>query len=139
MDNEDIGMDEKSELLRVGKYNQRFNEILGLEIDELDIYRSKGLPAHMLKRRHFKCLKYIDYIPEIIENPDYIGVNPNEQVASIELVKRYADNVMIGIKLDTDGNYLYVSTMHDIQESKISRRLYSGRLREFSIDSDENE
>lgn len=132
-------MDEKSELLRVGKYNPRFNEILGLEIDELDIYRSKGLPAHMLKRRHFKCLKYIDYIPEIIENPDYIGVNPNEQVTSIELVKRYADNVMIGIKLDTDGNYLYVSTMHDIQESKISRRLYSGRLREFSIDSDQNE
>lgn len=132
-------MDEKSELLRVGKYNQRFNEILGLEIDELDIYRSKGLPAHMLKRRHFKCLKYIDYIPEIIENPDYIGVNPNEQATSIELVKRYADNVMIGIKLDTDGNYLYVSTMHDIQESKISRRLYSGRLREFSIDSDQNE
>ena len=132
-------MDEKSELLRVGKYNPRFNEILGLEIDELDIYRSKGLPAHMLKRRHFKCLKYIDYIPEIIENPDYIGVNPNEQVTSIELIKRYADNVMIGIKLDTDGNYLYVSTMHDIQESKISRRLYSGRLREFSIDSDENE
>lgn len=128
-------MGEKSELLRVGKYNLRFNEILGLDINELDIYRSKGLPAHMLKRRHFKCLKYIDYIPEIIENPDYIGVNPNEQVTSIELVKRYDDNVMIGIKLDTDGNYLYVSTMHDIQESKISRRLYSGRLREFSIDS----
>ncbi len=128
-------MGEKSELLRVGKYNLRFNEILGLDINELDIYRSKGLPAHMLKRRHFKCLKYIDYIPEIIENPDYIGVNPNEQVTSIELVKRYDDNVMIGIKLDTDGNYLYVFTMHDIQESKISRRLYSGRLREFSIDS----
>lgn len=49
------------------------------------------------------------------------------------------DNVMIGIKLDTDGNYLYVSTMHDIQGSKISRRLYSGRLREFSIDSNQNE
>lgn len=128
-------MGEKSELLRVGKYNLRFNEILGLDINELDIYRSKGLSAHMLKRRHFKCLKYIDYIPEIIENPDYIGVNPNEQVTSIELVKRYDDNVMIGIKLDTDGNYLYVFTMHDIQESKISRRLYSGRLREFSIDS----
>ena len=63
-------------------------------------------------------------------------MNPNEQGISIELVKRYADNIMIGIKLDTDGNYLYVSTMHDIQKSKISRRLYSGRLKEFSIDSD---
>ncbi len=132
-------MNEKSELLKVGKYNHRFNEILGIEIDELDIYRSKGLPAHMLKRKHFKCLKYIDYIPEIIEHPDYIGVNPNEQGISIELVKRYADNIMIGIKLDTDGNYLYVSTMYDIQKSKISRRLYSGRLKEFSIDSDKKE
>ena len=66
-------------------------------------------------------------------------MNPNEQGISIELVKRYADNIMIGIKLDTDGNYLYVSTMHDIQKSKISRRLYSGRLKEFSIDSDKKE
>ena len=42
---------------------------------------------------------------------------------------------MIGIKLDSDGEYLYVSTMHDVQESKIVRRLYSGRLKEFSIDT----
>lgn len=77
-------------------------------------------------------MKYIDYIPDIILEPDYIGVNPNEQDTSIELVKRYSDNVMIGIKLDTDGKYLYVSTMHDIQESKISRQLHSGRLKEFS-------
>ena len=90
----------------------------------------------MVKRKHFKCLKYIDYIPDIIQRPDYIGVNPNERRTSIELIKRYADNVMIGIKLDADGEYLYVSTMHDVQESKISRRLHGGRLREFSIDAE---
>lgn len=27
-----------------------------------EIYRSKGLPSHMVKRKHFSCLKYIDYI-----------------------------------------------------------------------------
>ena len=127
-----VCMNEKEELLKVGKYNPKFNEVLGIKIEELEIYRSKGLPSHMVKRKHFKCLKYIDYIPDIILEPDYIGINPNEQDTSIELVKKYADNVMIGIKLDTDGKYLYVSTMHDIQESKISRRLYSGRLKEFS-------
>lgn len=124
-------MEEKIELLKVGKYNPKFNDILNIEMKELDIYRSKGLPAHMLKRKHYKCLKYIDYIPDIIEKPDYIGINPNEQGMSIELVKRYRDNVMIGIKLDTDGEYLYVSTVHNIQESKIPRRLHSGRLKEF--------
>jgi hypothetical protein len=129
-------MEENGDLLRVGKYNPRFNEILGLNIEELEIFRSKGLPSHMVKRKHYKCLKYIDYIPDIIAEPDYIGVNPNEDGMSIELIKCYADNVMIGIKLDTDGKYLYVSTMHDVQESKIHRRLHSGRIKEFSIDND---
>ena len=125
-------MNDKEELIKVGKYNLEFNDILGINIDELEIFRSKGLPSHMVKRKHFKCLKYIDYIPDIILDPDYIGINPNEPEVSIELVKRYTDNVIIGIKLDTDGNYLYVSTMHDVQKAKIPRRLHSGRLKEFS-------
>lgn len=80
-----------------------------------------------------------DYIPDIIDNPDYIGINPNENGAeSIELIKRYRDNVMIGIKLDKDNDYLYVSTMNDIQESKIQRRLYSSRIKEFKVDNAEN-
>lgn len=127
----------KDEMIKVGKYNLKFNEILGVDIKEFDIYRSKGLPSHMVKRKHFNCLKYIDYIPDILLKPDYIGVNPNEQGKSIELIKRYADNVLIGVKLDTEGEYLYVSTMHDLQESKISRRLHSGRIKVFSVDSGE--
>ena len=110
--------------------------MLGIDIKELGIYRSRGLPAHMVKRKHYKCLKYIDYIPDIIETPDYVGINPNEQGISIELIKKYADNVLIGIKLDTNEEYLYVSTMHDIQESKISRRLHSGRLKKIPVDAE---
>ena len=130
-------MDEN--ILKIGKYNTKFNDILGLDIAELDIYRSKGLPTHMVKSKHFKALKYIDYIPDIIESPDYVGINPNEDgTESIELIKRYKDNILVGIKLDEENGYLYVSTMHDIQEGKISRRLYSGRIKEFLIDKDEN-
>lgn len=124
-----------SNLILVGKYKPEFNKILGISIEAEEIYRSKGLPTHMLKRSHAKCLKYIDYIPDIINNPDYIGVNPNENgTESIELIKRYKDNILIGIKLDKDKDYLYVSTMHDVQESKIERRLHSGRIKKFSID-----
>ena len=120
-------MDEN--ILKVGKYNTKFNDILGLKIDELDIYRSKGLPTHMVKSKHFKALKYIDYIPDSIESPDYIGVNPNEDgTESIELIKRYKDNILVEIKLDEENGYLYVSTMHNVQEGKINRRLYSGNL-----------
>ena len=130
-------MDEN--ILKVGKYNTRFNDILGIKIDELDIYRSKGLPTHMVKSKHFKALKYIDYIPDIIDSPDYIGVNPNENgTKSIEIIKRYKDNILVGIKLDEENGYLYVSTMHDIQESKINWRLHSGRIKAFFIDKEEN-
>ena len=92
----------------------------------------------MVKRKHFNSLKYIDYLPEIIENPDYVGVNPNENDKSIEFIKKYSKNVLVGVKLEKDGQYLYVSSMYDIQDSKISRRLYSGRIKNANIDNDEN-
>jgi len=128
-------MQEKDEILKVGSFADKFNVILGTDIELLDIFRSKGLPAHMLKRKHYKCLKYIDYIPDIIADPDYIGINPNESGASIELVKQYDDHVLLGIKLDMDGRYLYVSTMYDVQESKVLRRLHSGRLKKIEVDN----
>lgn len=119
-------------LIHIGEYKSEFNDILGINIELKDIYRSKGLPAHILKSKHAKCLKYIDYIPDIINNPDYIGINPNENTTeSIELIKKYKDNIMIGVKLDKDKNYLYVATMYPIHESKIKRRLHSGRIKEF--------
>lgn len=128
----------KEDLIKVGKYDLRYNELLNLEIEELDIFRSKGLPAHMVKRKHFGCLKYIDYLPEIIENPDYVGVNPNESDTSIEFIKKYSKNVLVGVKLEKDGQYLYVSSMYDVQDSKISRRLFSGRIKEAIIDNTKN-
>lgn len=36
-------------LIAVGKYKSEFNTILGINIESKEIYRSKGLPAHMLK------------------------------------------------------------------------------------------
>ena len=128
-------MNENEELLKVGRYNSAFNEILGVSLEELDIYQSQGLKTHMIKRKHFSCLKYINNIPEIIMNPDYIGINPNESGDSVEFIKQYDDNVLLGIKLDTSKNYFYVSTMFDIQESKIARRLHSGRIKKIDVDN----
>ncbi|SEV81469.1 PBECR3 domain-containing polyvalent protein [[Clostridium] fimetarium] len=128
-------MDEDN-FINVGVFREEFNKILGTDLPIEIIYQSKGLPTHMIKRQHYKCLKYINNISDIINNPDYIGVNPNESGISIEFVKKYNDNVMIGIKLNVEDNYLYVSTMHDITASKISNRLFSGRLKIFSNEID---
>ena len=68
-------MDGSTELIEVGEYNLKFNEILGIQIKKLPIFRSKGLATHMIKRSHFQCLKHIDDLPDIIADPDYIVVD----------------------------------------------------------------
>lgn len=65
-------MSKNEERLKVGRYNSAFNEILGVSLEELDIYQSQGLKTHMIKRKHFTCLRYINDIPEIIMNPEIL-------------------------------------------------------------------
>ena len=123
-------MDE-DKFVEVGEFYRELNDIIKSNLPLQKIYRSKGFPAHLIKRKHYNCLKLIDSIPDIIKNPDYIGINPNENGDTIELIKVLDKNILVGIKLNIVENYLYVSTMHDVQESKLIRRLYSGRLKKF--------
>ena len=123
-----------NKLTIIGNYSNDFNKLLGLNIEFEDIYLDKeGLAIHMTKRKHLNCLQFIEDIPEIIEKPDYIGVNPNESGGeTIELIKQLGDiNVLIGIKTNRKQNYLYVATMYDVT-SKIRQRLHSGRIKIFS-------
>lgn len=114
----------------VGKYDTKFNDILGLNYKEYDIVRSKGLLTHLIKRKHYIAAKYIDYVSDIILNPDYIGFNNKEENKSIELVKRLAHNVFISVKLDKSKNQLYVATMITLTDSKLESYIKSGRLKE---------
>ena len=115
--------------IEVGEFYQELNDVIGSNMPLQKIYRSKGFPTHLINKKHFNCLKHISSISDIIENPDYIGVNPNEDGDTIELIKILNKYILVGIKLNSDENYLYVSTMHEIQDSKLNRRLHSGRIK----------
>lgn len=115
-------------LNKVGEYTGEYNNLLNINLPCVPVYVSDGLKTHMQNHNHANCLQYIPNIPDIISNPDYVGKNPKEP-NSIELVKTYADNIQIGIKLDTSKSYLYVATLFDIKQAKINRRLHSGRLK----------
>lgn len=94
------------------------------------IYKSDGLIKH-IEKRHPECVDYLDLLPQIIQFPDYIGVNPNENVKSFELVKILDENVQIGIKLDIKKDYLFVATLHTITDSKLKHRIDNGRLKKI--------
>lgn len=100
---------------------------LQIQKNVIKIYRSKGLLAHLLKRKHYKAAKYLDYISEIITSPDYAGVFDNQ----IELVKIFKDNIFLSIKLDASKDIYYVSTLFDVSLSKIESYCKSGRLKKI--------
>lgn len=114
---------------KVGVYQKEFNKLTGLSMPEKDIVQSTGLIKH-IKKNHPDCLKYINYIPNIISNPDYIGVNKKVK-NSVEIVKCLEDNVLVAIKLDVIEQHYYVASLYDISDYKMSKRLYSGRLKRF--------
>lgn len=119
-----------NDLHEVGIYSQKFNDILGISIPCKKILQSDGLIVHLIKHKHTACIPYLQRIPEIIIRPDFIGCNPSIP-DSIELVKRYRMNILLAICLDESEDYLYVSSLYSINESKVINRISGGRLKKF--------
>lgn len=122
----------KNKLTRVGMYIEAFNTILNIHMPCLPILQSSGLIKH-IEKRHPNCLVYIDKIPQMIKEPDYIGINGSIP-DSIELVKQYGEALLLGIILDEKNGYYYVSSLYEIKEQKIKRRENSGRLKRIKTD-----
>lgn len=118
-----------SKLFVVGEYIEEFNIATGQQLPCGHIYQSHGLKAHILKR-HPDEVSNLDYVPEIIASPDYIGKHPREP-DSLELIKVLEGNVMVCIKLDRGEHYLFVASVYEITESKLQNRLMSGRLKSW--------
>ena len=110
-------------MIYVAELNDSLKGLLQIN-HKILIYRSKGLLAHLIKRKHFTAAKYFDYIPDIIANPDFAGINNGE----IELIKCFKDNIFLSIKLDQTKSIYYVATLFDVKQSKIDSYCKSGRL-----------
>jgi len=114
------------EIQVVGKLKQEYIDALKISLPCAEIYMYPGAIKHLKKKHNEDFKKYFHSIPEIIEKPDYIGVNPKEP-NSIELVKVIEKDVLVAVKLDPSG-YLYFSSMYELTPSKVPKRLASGRL-----------
>ena len=114
-------------LIFVAEIPEPLKCFLNIQNQKIKVYRSKGLLAHLLKRKHYTAAKYLDYIPEIITNPDYAGINDGQ----IELLKCFKDNIFLSIKLDQSKNVHYVATLFDVKQSKIESYCRSGRIKKL--------
>lgn len=117
-------------LIKVGTFKLEYNAILGTNFPTWDIVQSTALRQHLINQNHNNCLPYINQIPDILNDPTYIGQN-SRHLNSIEIVKEYNNNILVALKLDNSMGYWYVASIYDVSNSKIQRRLHSGRLRVY--------
>lgn len=122
-------MGNSDKLFRVAQFNTDLNAVLNTSYEAFAIYQSKGLLSHLLKRKHYIAVKYIDDIPEILNKPDYIGIYNG----SLEFIKCYKDNIFISVKLDTKLNKHYIATAFDVKQGKIESYVRNGRLKKVKI------
>ncbi len=118
----------------IGFIKETIKSKLNISTNTDKIFISNGLIKHLEKRNHQNMFKYLNEIENIINNPDYIGINPREKETSLEYVKILSDNVLVGIKLDMKNDYFYVATIHEISNLKLNQRIKNGRLLIFDND-----
>ncbi|MDY6064946.1 MAG: PBECR2 nuclease fold domain-containing protein [Finegoldia sp.] len=109
-------------------------KILKINTEVEELFISKGLKKHLIKHKHYSVLKYFDKIEDIVNNPDYIGRNPNEGKTSFECVKILDKNLLVAVKLDLKKSYFYVASFYEITDSKLKKMLKSGRLKKLELD-----
>lgn len=112
------------------KVKEQIKELLGIQSDVNVIkYSKNNLEKHLLKRNHIDALKYFDKIEDILEEPDYVGINPNEKSECLEYIKVFDENILVALKIHSSEEFYYIPSMYTITDYKLQSRLFSGRLK----------
>lgn len=114
----------------IGRFSKKIIDLLNLDIPEnTNIYIGDQNREHMNKKHPHDYFYYNHLIPDIISNPDYVGIEHKNN--SIEYIKEVSidPNVIIKIAIRVSSNDKYfVRTMYNISDHKIQSALSKGYL-----------
>ncbi len=115
---------------RVGLLKQEVINILKVNLSPAGIFLLMGGIKHIRNKR-YRCFRnYLNEIPEIIKNPEYVGTNP-KYPNSVEFLKNIrGKNVLVAINTSPQ-KILKVSTMYTVTSSKLTNMLEHKRIKKF--------
>ena len=119
-----------SKVDKIGKFSKKIIDLLNLNIPEnTEIYIGNQNREHMEKKHSHDYYYYYHLLPNIISNPDYVGIEPKNN--SIEYIKEVSIDpsviIKIAIRVSSNGKY-FVRTMYNISDHKIQSALNKGYL-----------
>ena len=114
----------------IGKLSAKVISLLGLSLQvDQPIYLGPSNIAHMQSRHPADYVKYGQYIPQIIAQPDYVGENPAD--GSIEYVKEFQINgefVKVAVRLSNSGQ-LYARSLYVLNPNRVNNFIQKGTLK----------
>lgn len=114
---------------QIGEISQNVIDLLGLKMESnTPILIGKSNIEHIKNRHPYEYDKYFGEIENILQNPNYIGMNPKEN--SIMFVKEYEANsefIRVAIKV-TANKKCYAKTLHLLSTCNVERYIEKGTL-----------
>lgn len=115
---------------KVGKLSTKVATVLGLmQRKNQPIVLGESNIRHMKETHPKEYEKYGKYIPQIISNPDYVGLNARDD--SIEYVKEFKvdnDFVKVAVRLAGDGK-LFARSIYVLKPSRVQNSIKTGKLK----------
>jgi len=124
----------KSKNIKIGELTQDVINILNLDLKPQNInIWSNRIEEHCEKHKdEYSSPTAYDHaiksIPEIIKNPDYVGVHKN---GNIQYIKRLEDISLVGIQILRGSGKLLFRTIFPISEAKLNNSIKSGNFIEI--------
>ena len=113
---------------QIGILKKNVIDALGLSIDEKPIFMGDQNIDHMKNTHPEDFKKYSDDISDIIQNPTYVSLHPNNN--SIQYIKEYireGKHILLAVRASGKGIF-FARTLFEMTETKFNNYKNSGRL-----------
>ena len=121
---------------KIGEINEAAIKTLGLSTKSgTPIFIERTNINHMLKCHNNDYIKYGCYISQIIDAPDYVGINPKDN--SIEYIKKFSiddEFVKVAVRVSVSGVY-FVRSIYIVNKNRVHNFISKGTLKPLTKQS----
>lgn len=119
----------ENDVKQIGKMSKEVVDLLSIQLEyDTPILIGKSNIEHIKRRHPYEYEKYFRDIEMILEEPDYVGINPKDE--SISFVKEYqadAEFIRVAVKVSA-GKKSYAKTLHLLSTCNAERYIEKGTL-----------
>ena len=113
----------------IGYFSKEIVDLLNLDVAYgTPIFIGESNIEHIKNRHPYEYDKYFDSIEEILNSPDYVGLNPKDN--SVAYVKEYQINsefIRVAVRI-TPNKKCYAKTLHLLSTCNAERYIKKGTL-----------